>query len=70
MNIQWPMDLQKDPRPMRLVDGVSVDREIALSSPCGRCGGSNMQFDYQYIREPYSYRAFAYCGDCGKLDEF
>lgn len=53
--------------PRALVDGVSIDREIAEETPCEKCGG---KCEFHPYTNGTSYRAFAVCTQCGNTVEF
>lgn len=50
-----------------LIDGMSIDRQIAQANPCPECGGEMV---YKAIVNGKSYRAFAVCDNCGYEFEF
>jgi len=61
---RWPAH-----NPNALVDGASIDREVAEETPCPECGG---KCEYKPFVDDsgHSYRAFAVCTVCGEAQEF
>ena len=58
--------------PNALVDGASIDREVAEETPCPECGGK-CEYKPFVDKDDYrtqSYRAFAVCTECGEAFEF
>lgn len=56
-----------------LIDGTQIDRRIAADSECDECGQKGMNFrgfTKDKGEDTYSYRAFAWCGNCGHVLEF
>ena len=53
--------------PISLVDGASIDKEIAEEIPCPECGG---KCNYEPWVQTGSYRAFSVCTACGEAYEF
>jgi hypothetical protein len=49
---------------------AGLDQPIATSGHCPNCGSTNLMYDSHYTPDPYSYRAFSVCRDCGNADEF
>lgn len=52
------------------IDGARIDAQVCVESKCESCEHQGMEY-HPFIRdEPYSYRAFAVCPECGEAFEF
>lgn len=51
-------------------EAVAIDKPIAESGCCPECGGEELRYASHYTKNPYSYRAFSVCVDCGHAEEF
>jgi hypothetical protein len=57
--------------PMALIEGASIDREVAEAGICGECGKNATYYAYHtYSDERTSRRSFAACVPCNKATEF
>jgi hypothetical protein len=53
-----------------LAGGRGVRRAHATERDCEACGAPGREYRPFSREEPWSYRAFAYCGVCGACEEF
>jgi hypothetical protein len=56
-------------RPMALVNGPAIDREVAATSACEHCGHQGLQYQ-PYVNDEGGYSAVAVCPQCGAAEEF
>jgi hypothetical protein len=67
----WPIqNLFKERASPHMAEAIATDRQTAYQYQCPNCHRTGSLFDYTYTREPYRYRAFAWCPYCQILDEF
>jgi len=61
---QWPRM-----NPNALVDGASIDRDVAEETPCFECGGK-CEYKPFVDNSSHSYRALSVCAKCNEAYEF
>ena len=49
---------------------IAEARGLTRAAECRVCKKKSLEFDYAYVREPYSLRFFEHCSECNHRDEF